>query len=142
MPERATPMRWSEKSAEVVVAGDKAAEAGIDSEGPKEWKVSPLGYRDGKASDVHASEARHSVGAGEARKDVTVSETISPNSNSAKPGVWLVNQAHDLNHSNRPVRTRMPGGVGGECVTMTHPLSRWSLTAKSPVTYRLIHEQK
>jgi hypothetical protein len=22
--------------------------------------------------------------------------------------------SHDLNYSNRPVRTRMPGGVGGE----------------------------
>ncbi len=87
MPERATVWSRSEKSAEVVVAGDNAAEAGIDSEGLKEWKVEPSGYRDGKASDVHASEARHNVGAGEARKGVAASETISPNSNSATPGV-------------------------------------------------------
>jgi hypothetical protein len=38
VPERAKVLNWGEKSAEVVVAGDRAAEAEIDSEGPKEWK--------------------------------------------------------------------------------------------------------
>ena len=31
-----------------------------------------------------------------------------------EPGVQQGKLLHDLNHSNRPVRTRMPGGVGGE----------------------------
>ncbi len=61
---------------------------------------------------------------GEACKDVAVSETIRPNSISAKPGPCLVRQAHDLNYFDRPLRTRMPGGVGVECVTMMHLLSR------------------
>jgi hypothetical protein len=40
MPERATVTNWSEKSAEVVVAIDRAAEAGIESEGPNEEECS------------------------------------------------------------------------------------------------------
>ena len=39
-PERATVSNRSEKSAEVVVAIDSAAEAGIDSEGPNEEESS------------------------------------------------------------------------------------------------------
>jgi hypothetical protein len=31
----------------------------------------------------------------------------------AKPGMRQGDLLHDLNHFNRPVRTRMPGGVGG-----------------------------
>ena len=31
------------------------------------------------------------------------------------------NLCGDLNHSNRPMRTRMPGGVGGDRSAMTGP---------------------
>ena len=83
-----------------------------------------MGYRTGRSSDAHECESRHKIGAGEACKGVAASETILPNSNSAKPGACLGNQASALNHSNRPVRPRLTGGVGGG-VTMTHPPSRY-----------------
>jgi hypothetical protein len=35
--------------------------------------------------------------------------------------VWDYPDSHDLNFSNRPVRTRMPSGVGGARSTMIGP---------------------
>jgi hypothetical protein len=36
---------------------------------------------------------------------------------------WEYHVSHDLNFSNRPVRTRMPGGVAGErSATLTAPM--------------------
>jgi hypothetical protein len=37
--------------------------------------------------------------------------TCFAESESAKPGMGQGNLRHDLNHSKRPVRTSMPGGV-------------------------------
>ena len=34
---------------------------------------------------------------------------------------WVYPGSHDLNLLNRPVRTRMPGGVAGAQSTMTAP---------------------
>jgi hypothetical protein len=39
--------------------------------------------------------------------------TCFAESESAKPGMGQGDLLHDLKHFNRPVRTRMPGGVGG-----------------------------
>jgi hypothetical protein len=41
---------------------------------------------------------------------------------------WEYHVSHDLNFSNRPVRTRMPGGVAGERSAM--------LTAPMPISFR------
>ncbi len=73
-----------------------------------------MSYQNGIASDVHESEARHKADTGEARKGVAASEPISPNPNQRNQAREGGNPEPDLNHSNRPVRTRMPGGVGGE----------------------------
>ena len=50
-----------------------------------------------------------------------------------KPGRWVGRnyKPGDLNHSNRPVRNRMPGGVGGVQPTGC-PLSRYPHPQPSP----------
>ena len=58
MPERATVMSRSEKSAEVVVANGRADEAEFGGEGPKEQERKRVDYRDWIVTDVRKSEAR------------------------------------------------------------------------------------
>jgi hypothetical protein len=46
---------------------------------------------------------------------------------------WEYHVSHDLNFSNRPVRTRMPGGVAGErsaMLTAPMPISQTSELAQ------------
>ena len=46
------------------------------------------------------------------------------------PTSWEYPASHDLNSSNRPVRTRMPGGVAGERSVMIAPYADLQLRIK------------
>jgi hypothetical protein len=73
-----------------------------------------LGSLDWKVSDVRFGEARRVVGEGEARTGLGSEKPVRADREQAGSGGASGNSARiDLNDSNRPVRTRMPGGVGG-----------------------------
>jgi hypothetical protein len=72
---------------------------------------------------------RASVACGEAVRDFASDEACDPRHETRDTGTApkrqelspLLQQAHDLNFSNRPVRTRMPGGVAGAQSKTTAP---------------------
>ena len=107
MPERVTVMSRSEKSAEAIVAAclERRAEGvGGGASGSRIWNV----------SDVRSSEARQYGLPGEARKVLAARNRIGRTRNKQPQEACRdFLKCADLNYSNRPVRTRMPGGVGG-----------------------------
>ena len=81
-----------------------------------------LGSLDWRVSDVRFGEARRVVGEGEARADAGSEKPVRADREQAGSGDASGNSARiDLNDSNRPVRTRMPGGVGGVRSAMIGP---------------------
>jgi hypothetical protein len=87
----------------------KAAE-----EGPKESEGVSLGSLDWNVSDVRSGEARQKAGKGEARAGAGSENPSGRVENKQTQVVRRGNLKRSvLNDSNRPVRTRMPGGVGG-----------------------------
>ena len=113
VPERATVMSRSEKSAEAVVV----------AAGYPPGKARRRAEREGQSRDVPLGEARHQepgapgrtdMGRGEAASHA-VSDEAEPARRAQRAGgpttCWA--GAGLVNFSNRPVRTRMPGGVGG-----------------------------
>ena len=75
----------------------------------------PCDFRKRTVSDIRNSEARQNGESGEARNTLAAgnqTRRIRDKQLQAERRDLLL---HDgLNHFNRPVRTRMPGGVGGE----------------------------
>jgi hypothetical protein len=92
----------------------------------KNWKRGTTMYRELKAlgaSDADAHRvAANSTGRCRSRTSIGSASPVS----------------HDLNCSNRPVRTRMPGGVGGVRSTMISPYpdARQAVTGISAITLR------
>jgi hypothetical protein len=81
-----------------------------------------LGSLDWRVSDVRFGEARRVVGEGEARAGAGSEKTVRADREQAGSAGASGNSARlDLNDSNRPVRTRMPGGVGGVRSAMIGP---------------------
>ena len=82
----------------------------------------PCDFRRWTVSDVRASEARRYGAEGEARSTPAARNQIRQIRDQQLQAVRraLLLQS-DLNYFNRPVRTRMPGGVGGVRSVMTGP---------------------
>ena len=106
--ERPTEFVRSEKSAEVIVA----ARMGRRAEGTGE-EVSRSSGLKGLRCSFRRSSPR--AGEGEARAGAGSEKSIWADREQTTSGGASGNSKRtDLNGSNRPVRTRMPGGVGGE----------------------------
>ena len=74
----------------------------------------PSGSQVWNVSDVRSGEARRYGSKGEARRATAARNWIRRIRNKRPQEVCRDLLKHaDLNYSNRPVRTRMPGGVGG-----------------------------
>ncbi len=106
MPERATVMNRSESSAEAIVAAYTGRRA----------------KREGKLEDMLLECAMHQMpgqlgrangGKGEARLAAVSDEARLAYHKQESLGRGAIPLDCDLTFSNRPVRTRMPGGVGG-----------------------------
>ena len=75
----------------------------------------PYDSRKWTVSDVRNSEARQYGELGEARNTLAAgNQTRRIRDKQLQAGRSDLRLCFDLNYSNRPVRTRMPGGVGGE----------------------------
>ena len=118
MPERATVPSRSEKSAEAVVVGGKAAKPTRRRRAEREgvFEAMPM-WR--ALRQMPAQAGRSGVGRGESACGSGAATKL------AARGIDRRAQGHHgtPNLSNRPVRTRMPGGVGGE-EPQGSPLSR------------------
>jgi hypothetical protein len=117
VPERATVSSRSEKSAEAVVVGGKAAKPTHRRRAEREgvFNTMPM-WR--ALRQMPAQAGRLEEGRGEAESYSGSDEARRPRHRSESTG-----SSRHLNLLNRPVRTRMPGGVGGEG-PQGSPLSR------------------
>ncbi len=75
----------------------------------------PLDLLDGTVSDVRGSEARQRLERVKPKPALAVRNPFGRIGNQQAQAMRRVNSKRiDLNDSNRLVRTRMPGGVGGD----------------------------
>jgi hypothetical protein len=118
VPERATVSSRSEKSAEAVGVGGKAAKPTHRRRAEREgvFNTMPM-WR--ALRQMPAQAGRLEEGRGEAESYSGSDEARRPRHRSESTG-----SSRHLNLLNRPVRTRMPGGVGGEG-PQGSPLSRF-----------------
>ena len=92
------------------------------TKGRRNGRGGPLVLGFGNVSEVRDSEARHPTRLGEARMVVAARNRIGRISHQPPQEACRDSlQRADLNCSNRPVRTRMPGGVGGARSAMIGP---------------------
>ena len=121
--------KTAQKSAQAIVAADKGRRA---KRGEVFETMSMLNARRQKSAQAERAGSAH----GEAGRDAVSDEANSPRRDHEHTGSARLQAAltrdsacpdsHDLNFSNRPVRTRMPGGVGGGSVRYPdRPLSRF-----------------
>jgi hypothetical protein len=106
MPERATVLNRSEESAEAIVAANRGRRAeGVGGETTELSRTRCLRCSCAKLT-INPAWVKPSM---VWQRDNQSCRTRIGETGSAQEGL----PAYYLNHSNRPVRTRMPGGVGG-----------------------------
>jgi hypothetical protein len=111
MAERPTVTSRREKSAEAIVGSSIAAPKDRTRRSARRlsmWEA---------LRQMPARAGRSSVGRGEASSDLGSDEADRPRQANRTQG--------NLNSSNRPVRTRMPGGVAGERSLKIAPYADW-----------------